>query len=84
MYSAFPSSHRALAKEIMDEIGTIEKVLRSASHRSDNSLPAYYNNLLQSNKTCINHCSMEEAIKAVKHCDQLAEAQQVISIIHSI
>ncbi len=79
MYRDFSSSYRALAKEIMDDIRTLEKVLQSAAHGSDESL--YASNLLQGLKACFNRCSMKEATKAVKNCHQLAEVQKVISII---
>ena len=75
----FSSSHQTLAKEMMDDIETLEKVLRSAAYGSDDSIKAL--NLLRRLKTCYDHCSMEEAIKAVKNCHQLGEAQQVISIL---
>ena len=72
----FSSSHQTLAKKMMDDIGTLEKVLRSAAYGSDDSIKAL--NLLRRLKTCYDHCSMEEAIKAVKNCHRLGEAQQVI------
>jgi len=74
----FSSSHQTLAKEMMDDIETLEKVLRSTVYGSDDSIKAI--NLLRRLKTCYDHCSKEEAIKAVKNCHQFDEAQQVILI----
>jgi len=79
MYHDFSSSHQTLAKVMMDGIGTLEKALRSTVRGSDESIKAF--NLLRHLKACYDHCSLEEAVKSVKNCHQLAETQQVISII---